>query len=156
MRGTVPPVFRHHFYNYIAFPCSMRTVEVLPHFSRDYTIRDTAATLSPAKGKMKRTTSGANDALADFPKLPQEGGTVSRLQCGSRSSPSAQVAEDRNSYASGATRKLSSSFRVCQGKRSSPGPGSRMKVLLKQERCHDALPITHSTIQGGVKTEDNS
>ena len=51
---------------------------------------------------MKRTTSGANDALADLPKLLQEGGTVSRLQCGLRTSLSARVVEDRNSYVSGA------------------------------------------------------
>merc|ERR1719341_2256422 len=102
------------------------------------------------------TTSSPNDALADLPRLPQEGGTVSHLQCGSRSSPSVRAAEDCNSYVSGAARRLSSSFQVCQGKRNSPGPGSRTSALLKQERSHDALPITHSTIKGRVRTEDTS
>ena len=130
--------------------------ENLSYLSWDNSIREATATLSQAKGKMKMTTTCANDALADLPKLPQEGGTVSHLQCGSRSSPSTRAAEDCNSYVSGAARRSLSSFRVCQGKRSSPGPGPRTSVLLKQERSHDALPITHSTIQGGVRTEDTS
>ena len=56
--------------------------EVLPYFSQDHTIREAIATSSLVKGKMRAITSGANDALADLPKLPQEGGTVSHLQCG--------------------------------------------------------------------------
>ena len=130
--------------------------EDLSYLSRDNSIREATATSSQAKGKMKMTTSGANDALADLPKLPQEGGTASRLQCGLRSSPSARAAEDRNSYVSGAARRLSSSLRVCQGKRNSPGPGSSLKVSLKKERSHYELPITRSTIQGRVRTEDTS
>ena len=136
--------------------CYMKTVRTSLYFSRDNSIREATATSSQAKGKMKMTTSGANDALADLPKLPQEGGTVSHLQCGSRSSPSARAAEDCNSYASGSARRLSSSFRVCQGKRNSPGPGSSSKVSLKKERSHYELPITHSTFQGRVRTEDTS
>ena len=133
------------------------TVEDLPYFSRDNTIREAVATSSQAMGRMVRTTSGANDALADLLKLPQEGGTDSRLQCGSRSSSSARVAEDRNSYVSGARGEFSSSFGDCQGEeRSSPGPGSRTNVLAKQERSPDALPIIHSTAMGWVRTEDTS
>ena len=134
--------------------CYMKTVRTSLYFSRDNSIREATATSSQVKGKM--TTSSANDALADLPRLPQEGGTVYHLQCGSRSSPSVRAAEDCNSYVSGAARRLSSSFQVCQGKRNSPGPGSRTSALLKQERSHDALPITHSTIKGRVRTEDTS
>ena len=134
----------------------MKTVRTSLYFSRDNSIREATATSSQVKGKMKMTTSSPNDALADLPRLPQEGGTVSHLQCGSRSSPSARAAEDCNSYASGSARRLSSSFRVCQGKRNSPGPGSSPKVSLKQERSHYELPITHSTFQGRVRTEDTS
>ena len=47
--------------------------EDLSYLSRDNSIREATATSSQAKGKMKMTT---KDALADFPKLPQEGGTV--------------------------------------------------------------------------------
>ena len=107
-------------------------------------------------GKMRGTTSGANDALADFPKLLQEGGTASRLQCGLRSSPSARSAADRNSYASGATWRSPSSFCDCQGRRNSPGPESRSRVSLKLERSHYELPITLSTTMGRVRTEDTS
>ena len=93
------------------FPCYYEDGEGLSHFSRDYNIREAVVTSSQAKGKMRDTTSGANDALADLPKLLQEGGTVSRLQCGLRTSLSARVVEDRNSYVSGATWGLTSSFR---------------------------------------------
>ena len=128
--------------------------EVLPYFSQDHTIREAIATSSLVKGKMRAITSGANDALADLPKLPQEGGTVSHLQCGSRSSPSARVAEDCNSYALGAARRLPTSFQDCQGKRNSPGLGSGRSVLLKQERSHYELLITISTVKDWVRTED--
>ena len=77
--------------------------EDLSYLSRDNSIREATATSSQAKGKMRMTTSGANDALADLPKLLQEGGTDSLLQCGLRTSLSVRVVEDRNSYVSGAT-----------------------------------------------------
>ena len=114
------------------------TVEDLPYFSRDNTIREATATSSQAMGKTVRTTSGANDTLADLPKLPQEGGTDSRLQCGLRTSSSARVVEDRNSYVSGATWGLPSSFRDFKGKRSSSGPGPGTKVL--EEAGEELLP----------------
>ena len=117
-----------------AFPCYTEDCEDLSHFSRDYTIREAIVTSSQAKGKMRDTTSGANDALADLPKLLQEGGTDSRLQCGLRTSLSARVVEDRNSYVSGATWGLISSFQLFKGKRSSLGPGSGTRELAKPDR----------------------
>ena len=67
-------VHQFHSIQDFAFPCYTEDCEDLPHFSRDYTIREAVVTSSQAKGKMRGTTSGANDALADLPKLLQEGG----------------------------------------------------------------------------------
>ena len=155
VRGTVPPLLSS-ILRLLCISCHYEDSEDLSYFSRENSIREAVATSSKAMGKMKGTTSGANDALADFPKLLQEGGTDSRLQCGSRSSLSVRSAADRNSYASGATWRSPSSLSDCQGKRNSPGPESRPRVSLKQERSHYALPITLSTIQGRVRTEDTS
>ena len=77
---------------------------------------------------MRDTTSGANDALADLPKLLQEGGTDSRLQCGLRTSLSARVVEDHNSYLSGATSGPTSSFRVFKWEEDLIEPGSGTTV----------------------------
>ena len=155
MRGTVPPLLSS-ILRLLCISCHYEDSEDLSYFSRENSIREAVATSSKAMGKMRGTTSGANDALADFPKLLQEGGTASRLQCGLRSSPSARSAADCNSYASGATWRSTSSFCDCQGRRNSPGPESRLRVSLKKERSHYALPITLSTIQGRVRTEDTS
>ena len=108
---------------------------------------------------MKGTTSGANDALADLPKLLQEGGTDSRLQCGSRASLSARVVEDRNSYASGATWGIPSSFRDfnVQGEEELARTRTRNEsVLAKQERSYCQLPIAISTVTGRARTEATS
>ena len=160
MRGTDSPITFFNLHPWVSsqqrIPCYHEDCEDLSHFSRDNNIREAVVTSSQAKGRMKGTTSGANDALADLPKLLQEGGTDSRLQCGSRASPSARSAADRNSYASGATWSSPSSFCDCQGRRNLPGPESRSRVSLKQERSHYELPITLSTIMGRVRTEDTS
>ena len=142
VRGTDSPITFFNLHPWVSsqqrIPCYHEDCEDLSHFSRDNNIREAVVTSSQAKGRMKGTTSGANDALADLPKLLQEGGTDSCLQCGSRSSLSARVVEDRNSYVSGATWGLPSSFRDYKGKRSSSGPGPGTKVL--EEAGEELLP----------------
>ena len=101
---------------------------------------------------MKRTNSGANDALADLPKLLQEGGTVSRLQRGLRTSLSARVVEDRNSYVSGAmgANFVISSF---QGEEELIGTRVRYESVSEAREEHTSLPITLSTIKGRVRNQ---
>ena len=122
--------------------------------SRDYNIREAVVTSSQAKGKMKRTTSGANDALADLPKLLQEGGTVSRLQCGLRTSLSARDVEDRNSYVSGATWRQTSSFQVFKGEEELIRTRVRYDSSVREAKEeHTSLPITLSTVKGRVRNQ---
>ena len=141
-----------NFIQDFAFLCYYEDCEDLPHFSRDYTIREAVVTSSQAKGKMKRTTSGANDALADLPKLLQEGGTVSRLQCGLRTSLSARVVEDRNSYVSGAmgANFVISSF---QGEEELIGTRVRYESVSEAREEHTSLPITLSTVKGRARNQ---
>ena len=146
-------VHQFHSIQDFAFPCYTEDCEDLPHFSRDYTIREAVVTSSQAKGKMRGTNSGANDALADLPKLLQEGGTVSRLQCGLRTSLSVRVVEDRNSYVSGATWGQTSSFQNFKGKRSSSGPGSGTREYSEAREEHTCLPITLSTVKGRARNQ---
>ena len=153
MRGTVSPVTSINFIQDFAFPCYTEDCEDLPYFSRDYTIREAVVSSSQAKGKMKRTTSGANDALADLPKLLQEGGTVSRLQCGLRTSLSARVVEDRNSYVSGATWGQTSSFRVFKGKEELIRTRIRNESVSEAREEHTSLPITLSTVKGRARNQ---
>ena len=138
-----------------AFPCYYEDCEDLPHLSRDNTIREAVVTSSQAKGKMRDTTSGANDALADLPKLLQEGGTDSRLQCGLRTSLSARVVEDRNSYVSGATWRQTSSFRVIKFKGEEELIGTRVRYESVSEAREErtSLPITLSTVKGRARNQ---
>ena len=136
-----------------AFPCYYEDCEDLSHFSRDYTIRKAVVTSSQAKGKMRGTTSSTNDALADLPKLLQEGGTDSRLQCGLRTSLSARVVEDRNSYVSGATWGLTSSFRDFKGEEELIRTRVRYESVREAREEHTSLPITLSTDKGRARNQ---
>ena len=102
---------------------------------------------------MRGTTSGANDALADLPKLLQEGGTVSRLQCGLRTSLSVRVVEDRNSYASGPTWGLTSSFRDFKGEEELSRTRIRDERVSEAREEHTCLPITLSTVKGRARNQ---
>ena len=104
---------------------------------------------------MRGTTSGANDALADLLKLLQEGGTVSRLQCGLRTSLSARVVEDRNSYVSGATWRQTASFRVIKFKGEEELIGTRVRYdsVSEAREEHASLPITLSTVKGRARNQ---
>ena len=146
-------VHQFHSIQDFAFPCYTEDCENLPHFSRDNTIREAVVTSSQAKGKMRDTTSGANDALADLPKLLQEGGTDSRLQCGLRTSLSVRVVEDRNSYVSGSTWGLTSSFRVFKGKEELIGTRVRYESVREAREEHASLPITLSTVKGRARNQ---
>ena len=102
---------------------------------------------------MKRTTSGANDALADLPKLLQEGGTVSRLQCGLRTSLSARVVEDRNSYVSGAMWGSTSSFQDFKGDEELIRTRVRNESVSEAREERSSLPITLSTVKGRARNQ---
>ena len=153
MRGTDSPITSFNFIQDFAFPCYYEDCEDLPHLSRDNTIREAVVTSSQAKGKMRDTTSGANDALADLPKLLQEGGTDSRLQCGLRTSLSVRVVEDRNSYVSGSTWGLTSSIRVFKGEEELIGTRVRYESVREAREEHASLPITLSTVKGRVRNQ---
>ena len=153
MRGTDSPLPSSILIKDFAFPCYYEDCEDLPHLSRDYNIREAVVTSSQAKGKMRGTTSGTNDALADLPKLLQEGGMVSRLQCGLRTSLSARVVEDRNSYVSGAEWGLTSSFRVFKGEEELIRTRVRNESVSEVREERSSLPITLSTVKGRERNQ---
>ena len=91
---------------------------------------------------------------ADLPKLLQEGGTDSRLQCGSRTSLSARDVEDRNSYVSGATWRQTSSFQVFKGEEELIRTRVRYDSSVREAKEeHTSLPITLSTVKGRVRNQ---